>query len=101
MESEVGNPFKSEVAINWIWPHNSMTLETDDLQQGIQKVTCDGLEGRKSLFSIMHQPGSQTRHFNVCFLTECNLPAFPKAKWGTLANSLSGQLITNYTPLET
>lgn len=32
IESEAGNPFKSGVAINWIWPHNSMTLETGDLQ---------------------------------------------------------------------
>lgn len=67
MENEAGNLFKRGVAINWMWPHKGMISEMGNLQQGIEKVTCDGLKGRKSLLSIVYQPGSQIRRFNVCF----------------------------------
>lgn len=47
MEIEAGNLFRSGVAINWMWQHKGMISETGNLQQGIKKVTYDGLKGRK------------------------------------------------------
>lgn len=82
------------MAINWMQPQEGRSSETDHLQPRIQRITCNGSKGRKSLLSTPHLSGSQSRHFHV-LSTQYNTSEFPKGKYSTLASSLPVQSVTD------